>query len=84
MSEVSFSPTFSVDVEGFDYESVSNENGNSTVIKFAIDVSEYSPGDAVVVVDKDEILFHGLIGKIEDGFAYASDPKGSLLPATIQ
>ena len=38
----------------------------------------------IVVVSGDEIHFHGMIGKIEDGYAYASDPKGSLLPAGVQ
>ncbi|MFV0389122.1 MAG: hypothetical protein ACK5NT_10240 [Pyrinomonadaceae bacterium] len=84
MSEVSFCPTLSIDVNEFEYETISNENGNSTVIKFEINTDEYSPGDAIVVLDGDEIVFHGMIGKIEDGFAWASDPRGSLLPATVQ
>jgi hypothetical protein len=37
-----------------------------------------------VVVSGEDIVFHGLIGKIEEGFAFASDPKGSLLPAGVQ
>ncbi len=54
------------------------------MITFEIDQKLYSPGDVVVVLDKDEIIFHGIIGKIENGRAYAYDPKGSLLPATVQ
>jgi len=84
MSEVSFCQTISFNADNFEYETVSNENGNATVIKFPIDERVYSPGDVVVVVDGDEINFHGIIGKIEDGCAFASDPKGSLLPATVQ
>lgn len=84
MSEVSFCQTLSVNVNNFEYETVSQENGNSTVIKFDIDESMYSPGDVVLLLDDSEIVFHGLIGKIEDGTAFASDPKGSLLPATVQ
>ena len=84
MSEVAFCQTLSLNVNNFEYETISQENGNSTVIKFDIDESMYSPGDVVVLLDDSEIVFHGLIGKIEDGFAYASDPKGSLLPATVQ
>ncbi len=53
-----------------------------TIIKFEIDQTLYSPGDVVVVLANDEIVFHGIIGKIEDGYAFASDPKGSLLPST--
>lgn len=85
MSEVSFCQTISFNADNFEYESVAQENGNATIIKFPIDEKRYSPGDVVVVLSNDEITFHGIIGKIEDGQAYASDPRGSLLPAnTIQ
>jgi hypothetical protein len=83
--EVAFCQTMSFSADTFEYEAVSSENGNATIIKFLIDEKLYSPGDVVVVVGKDgEINFHGLIGKIEDGHAFASDPKGSLLPAGVQ
>jgi hypothetical protein len=84
MSEVSFCQTISYNADNFEYEAVSQENGNATIIKFPIDEKRYSPGDVVVVLTGDEIAFHGIIGKIEEGYAFASDPKGSLLPATIQ
>ena len=84
MSEVSFCETLSVNVDAFKYETVEHQNGNSTIIKFEIDSTRYSPGDVVVVLDDADIVFHGIIGKIEDGDAYASDMKGSLLPATVQ
>jgi len=82
--EVSFCQTISFNADTFEYESVSQENGNATVIKFPIDEKKFSPGDVVVVVSGDDITFHGLIGKIEGGFAFASDPRGSLLPAGVQ
>lgn len=84
MSEVSFCQTISFNADNFEYEAVAQENGNATIIKFPIDEKVYSPGDVVVVLADDEINFHGIIGKIEDGCAFASDPKGSLLPATVQ
>ena len=84
MSEVSFCQTLSFNSEDFDYESVEQTNGNATVIKFEVDQTEVSPGDVIVVLDNGEIVFHGMVGAIEDGTALASDPKGSLLPATIQ
>ena len=84
MSEVSFCQTISYNADNFEYEAVSQENGNATIIKFPIDQKLYSPGDVVVVLADGEINFHGIIGKIEDGYAFASDPKGSLLPATVQ
>jgi len=82
--EVAFCQTLSFDADTFEYEAVAHENGNATIIKFPVDEKLNSPGDVVVVVSGDEINFHGIIGKIEDGFAYASDPRGSLLPAGVQ
>ena len=82
--EVSFCQTISFNADTFEYETVAHENGNATIIRFPIDEKLYSPGDVVVVVSGDEISFHGIIGKIEDGQAYASDPRGSLLPVGVQ
>lgn len=82
--EVSFCQTLSFNADTFEYDVVSQDNGNATVIKFPIDEKQYSPGDVVVVLSDADIVFHGIIGKIEDGEAYASDPKGSLLAATVQ
>ncbi|MDI1243242.1 MAG: hypothetical protein PSX80_15110 [bacterium] len=82
--EVSFSQTLSFNADTFEFEAVANESGNATVIKFPVDEKLVSPGDTIVVVAGDEIHFHGMIGKIEGGYAFASDPKGSLLPAGVQ
>ncbi len=82
--EVAFCQTISFDAQTFEYEAVAQENGNATIIKFPINEKEYSPGDVVVVVDGGDVNFHGIIGKIEEGYAFASDPKGSLLPAGVQ
>lgn len=82
--EVSFCQTLNFNADTFDYEAVASDNGNATVIKFAVDQKLFSPGDVVVVLSSGEITFHGIIGKIEDGYAFASDPKGSLLPAGVQ
>ncbi len=79
--EVAFCQTLSFNADTFEYESVSAENGNATIIKFPVNEKQVSPGDVVVVLGGDDIVFHGIIGKIENGEAYASDPKGSLLPA---
>ncbi len=84
MPEVAFCQTISYNADNFEYETVNHENGNATMIRFEIDDTRYSPGDVVVVLSGDEITFHGIIGKIEDGYGYAYDPKGSLLAATIQ
>ncbi len=82
--EVAFCQTLSFNAETFEFEAVAHDNGNATVIKFPVDEKKVSPGDVVVVVSGEDISFHGLIGKIEDGHAFASDPKGSLLAAGVQ
>lgn len=82
--EVSFCQTLSFNADTFEYETVAGDNGNATIIKFPIDEKQYSPGDVVVVLQGADIVFHGIIGKIENGEAFASDPKGSLLAATVQ
>ena len=82
--EVAFCQTMSFNADTFEYEAVAQENGNATIIKFPIDEKLYSPGDVVVVVSGEDISFHGIIGKIEGGYAFASDPKGSLLSAGVQ
>ena len=83
--EVAFCQTLSFNTDTFEYDVVTSENGNATIIKFPVDEKLNSPGDVVVVVSgSGDVSFHGIIGKIEDGHAYASDPKGSLLPAGVQ
>ena len=84
LMEVGFCQTLSFNTDTFEYEAVTSENGNATVIKFPVDDKQVSPGDVVVVVSGEDISFHGMIGKIEDGYAYVADPKGSLLPAGVQ
>ena len=82
--EVAFCQTLSFNADTFEYDVVASDNGNATIIKFPVDEKMYSPGDVVVVVSGENISFHGMIGKIEDGYAYVADPKGSLLPAGVQ
>jgi hypothetical protein len=83
--EVSFCQTISYNIKNFEYETLSQVSGNAGIIKFKIDEKVYSPGDVVVILDETDVLFHGVIGKIEAGFAFASDMKSSLLPAnTVQ
>jgi len=82
--EVAFTQTLSFDADTFEYETVDSQNGNASVIRFPVDSKRVSAGDIVVVVKKEDIFFHGMIGKIEGDHAYASDLKGSLLPAGVQ
>jgi hypothetical protein len=78
------SQTFLADAEEFSFETVEQENGQATVVRFRLDDPRYLPGDVLLVLSGTEIHFHGMIGRIEDGWAIAADRRGSLLPATIQ
>jgi hypothetical protein len=78
------SQTYAVDADEFAFEAIKQENGQATVIKFRLEDPRYQAGDVLVVLSGSEIHFHGMIGQISDGWAIASDHRGSLLPATVQ
>ncbi|MFN2532714.1 MAG: hypothetical protein ABR555_15595 [Pyrinomonadaceae bacterium] len=78
------SQTYVVGAEEFSFEPVKQENGQATVIRFQLDDPRYHAGDVLLVLSGSEIHFHGMIGQISDGWAIASDHRGSLLPATVQ
>ena len=78
------SQTYAVNADDFEFEASQQENGQATVIRFRLDDPSYHAGDVLVVLSGSDIHFHGMIGQIADGFAIASDPRGSLLPATVQ
>ena len=40
----------------------------------------YHAGDVLVVLSGSEIYFHGMIGQLSDGWAVASDHRGSCSP----
>lgn len=76
--------TYVVDADAFEFETVEQENGQATVIRFDLDDARYHAGDVLLVLSGTEIHFHGMIGKIAEGTAIATDRRGSLLPATTQ
>ena len=76
--------TYVVDAEEFSFETIEQENGQATVIRFGLDDPRYHAGDVLLVLSGTEIHFHGMIGRMGEGLAIASDPRGSLLPATVQ
>jgi len=73
-----------VQADDFKFETVEQENGQATMIRFEIDDSRYNAGDVLLVLSGTEIHFHGMIGKMGEGWALATDRRGSLLPATVQ
>jgi hypothetical protein len=78
------SQTYVVDADEFSFETVEQENGQATVIRFRLEDPRYQAGDVVVVLSGSDIHFHGMIGSLADGWATAADRRGSLLPATVQ
>lgn len=78
------SQTYCVDADDFAYETLEQQNGQATVVRFQLNNPQYHAGDVVVVLSGSEIHFHGMIGRLADGWATATDRRGSLLPATVQ
>ena len=78
------SQTYVVDADQFLYETLEHNNGQATVIRFQLQDSRFHAGDVVVVLSDGEVHFHGMIGRLADGFAIATDRRGSLLPASVQ
>ena len=78
------SQTYLADADTFQFETLEQKNGQATVIRFQLDDTRYHAGDVLVVLSGSEIHFHGMIGQLAEGWAIASDHRGSLLAATVQ
>ena len=78
------SQTYCVSADDFAYETVEQANGQATVVRFQLDDPRYHAGDVIVVLSGSDIHFHGMIGSLADGWATATDRRGSLLPAMVQ
>jgi hypothetical protein len=78
------SQTYLVEADSFDFETLEQENGQATVVRFRLDDPRYHAGDVLLVLSGTEIHFHGMIGSLGEGWAVAADRRGSLLPATTQ
>jgi hypothetical protein len=78
------SQTYVVAADEFQFETIEQQNGQATVIRFRLEDPQYHAGDVLVVLSGSEIYFHGMIGQVGEGWAIASDPRGSLLAATVQ
>ena len=78
------SQTMVYDANEFQFETMEQQNGQATVIRFELNDPRYHAGDMIVVLSGTDIHFHGMIGQIADGWAVATDRRGSLLPATVQ
>ncbi|MEJ7713129.1 MAG: hypothetical protein WKF84_25610 [Pyrinomonadaceae bacterium] len=63
------------------FDTIEQENGRATVVRFYVDNPAVKAGDMLVVLDDaSEIHFHGMIESLnETGLATASDRRGSQL-----
>ncbi len=78
------SQTYVVDANDFVFEALEQENGQATVVRFPLTDPRYQAGDVLLVLSGSDVHFHGLIGSLAEGWATASDRRGSLLAATVQ
>jgi hypothetical protein len=78
------SQTLVIETKDFIFETVGQSNGVATVVKFQLHNPEVKPGDVLVVLTGSDVHFHGLIGRIDEGWALATDHRSLLpLPTTI-
>lgn len=78
------SQTVVVDASEFDFVTLEQQNGVATVIRFRVENKDVRAGDVLLVLSGSDIHFHGMIGRLEEGWGVATDRRGSLLPATVQ
>ena len=76
------SQTLVIDVGEFAFETIEQNNGIATVVKFKVENPDVRLGDVLLILSGTDIHFHGFIGGIEDGYAMAADRNGSMLPAS--
>lgn len=80
---MSNSQTLVINKPDFDYITVEETDGNASVVKFQLMNPSIMSGDVLVVLDGTDVIFHGLIGRVEDGWATAADRNGSSLEVTF-
>lgn len=75
------SQTLVINLADFSYQTEEHANGFATRVRFKLDNPRVTPGDVLLILSGADIVFHGLIGGIEDGCGIATDRSGSQLPA---
>jgi hypothetical protein len=77
------SQTLVIEANEFSFDALEQNNGYATTVKFKVENPDIGYGDVLLILSGEEILFHGFIGKIEEGWGVATDRTGSLLPAGV-
>jgi hypothetical protein len=73
------SKTLGIETKDFVFDTMGQNNGLATVVRFRLLNPHVKPGDVLLVLTGAEVHFHGLIGRVDDGWAVATDHR-SLLP----
>ncbi|GAC1403076.1 MAG: hypothetical protein NVSMB56_18030 [Pyrinomonadaceae bacterium] len=60
------------------------ENGRATVVRFQINNPRINAGDILLVLSGGDVHFHGMIGRVDNGYGVATDRRGSLLSPKSQ
>lgn len=81
-SSLSNAKSLVIEKNDFDYITLEEADGKATTVKFQVMNPSITIGDVLVILDGTDILFHGMLSRMEDGWATASDPRGSQLPVT--
>jgi len=82
-SQGSNAQTVIVQADEFQFETVEQENGRATVVRFRLHNPNIRLGDSLVVLSGSDIHFHGMIREVGNGWGTAMDRQGSLLPAGV-
>jgi hypothetical protein len=75
--------TLVIEAKDFDFEPVEQQNGLATVVRFKVHNPDVRAGDVLLILSGSDVHFHGMIGRVEDGWATAADRAGSQLPAMV-
>ena len=78
------SQTLTINSKEFLYQTLEHLNGRAFLIQYKLKNPNIQQGDVLLVLNEDDILFHGFINRIEDGVAIARDHNSLLPPDTIQ
>lgn len=77
------SKTLAIKVEDFSYQTMEQVNGRASMIRFELKNPDIKAGDVLVVLAGSEIQFHGLIMRVEDGWATTTDYHSLLISDTV-
>lgn len=67
------------DAKTFAFETLEQDDGRATVIRFDLDDTAIKLGDVLLVLTGADVSFHGMIREVGHGSAVAADRTSSLI-----